>query len=53
MSVINSYNISTTSEGNVLVNIDGVETVFNNGDMAWVLVASALVFIMAVSFSPL
>lgn len=53
MSVINSYNISTTPENNVLVNIGGEETVYNNGDMAWILVASALVFIMVVSSSRL
>lgn len=50
MSRINGYNISTTDEGNLMVDLGADGTmVYNNGDMAWILVATCLVFIMSVS----
>ncbi|GAA5950149.1 hypothetical protein JCM3765_004215 [Sporobolomyces pararoseus] len=40
-------NATYTPDGNLIGTTDGESTVFNNGDMAWILTASALVMIMA------
>lgn len=45
-NLADAYNATLTPEGNISIWLDGTQQVYNLGDMAWMVAASALVMLM-------